>query len=209
MILKKFINGAVFVPMLCLILGSNVYAGQTKTVAKGVDVTEYVEVEDITETPALALLSEEDRKELEDAKKDADVIEELQIGDEADEEDKNTDEIQAVSNVDSIESKLGQSLGVFQLTGYCPCRKCNGNNPPVTRMGTPLIPGQTIAVDRRVIPLGTWVYLNLPGQGWTKFRAEDTGSGVKGNHIDVLRPTHSECFSAIWNSKVEVRLALA
>jgi len=116
--------------------------------------------------------------------------------------------IKAFAAAQASEPKLGESLGNFRLTGYCPCRKCNGNNPPVTRMGTPLIPGQTIAVDRRVIPLGTWVYLNLPGQGWTKFRAEDTGSAIKGNRIDVLRPTHEECFSALWNSTVEVRLAL-
>ena len=112
-------------------------------------------------------------------------------------------------NAKHSESKLGTSLGMFKLTAYCPCKKCNGNNPPVTRMGTPLVPGQTIAVDKRVIPLGTWVYLNLPGKGWTKFRAEDTGSSIKGKRIDVLLPRHSECYSATYNSTVEVRLALA
>jgi uncharacterized protein YabE (DUF348 family)/3D (Asp-Asp-Asp) domain-containing protein len=51
----------------------------------------------------------------------------------------------------------------------------------VTYTGTTVQEGRTIAVDKNVIPLGWWVYIE--GIGYR--RAEDTGSAVKGNHIDV------------------------
>jgi 3D (Asp-Asp-Asp) domain-containing protein len=41
--------------------------------------------------------------------------------------------------------------------------------------------GRTIAVDKNVIPIGWWVYIE--GIGFR--RAEDTGGAVKGNKIDV------------------------
>lgn len=42
-----------------------------------------------------------------------------------------------------------------------------------------------IATDPRVIPLGTRLY--VPGYG--PGRAEDTGSAVKGRHVDVWVPS--------------------
>ena len=79
-------------------------------------------------------------------------------------------------------------LGEFKLTAYCPCEKCNGiwvGQP--TASGTELTPGRTIAVDPKVIPLGTTVIIN-----GSEYVAEDTGSAIKGNRIDVLFPTHEE-----------------
>jgi len=51
----------------------------------------------------------------------------------------------------------------------------------ITFTGTRVEEGRTIAVDPNVIPLGWWVYIE--GVGFR--RAEDTGSAVKGNKIDV------------------------
>jgi 3D (Asp-Asp-Asp) domain-containing protein len=51
----------------------------------------------------------------------------------------------------------------------------------ITRTGTRVTEGRTIAVDPSVIPLGWWVYIE--GIGYR--RAEDTGSAVRGNKIDV------------------------
>lgn len=51
----------------------------------------------------------------------------------------------------------------------------------MTFTGTKVTEGRTIAVDPKVIPLGWWVYIE--GIGFR--RAEDTGSAIKGNKIDI------------------------
>lgn len=63
---------------------------------------------------------------------------------------------------------------------------CNG----ITASGTVAQKG-VIAVDPRVIPLGTKVY--IPGYGVAV--AEDTGGAIKGNKIDLCYNTKSEAFS--------------
>ena len=95
-----------------------------------------------------------------------------------------------------------ESLGRFKLTYYCPCRKCNGKwAGKATASGEPLKPGTTIAVDPRVIPLGTRVRI-----GEHEFIAQDTGSGIKGNRIDICLEDHSECLRAgVQYSEVHVR----
>ena len=113
----------------------------------------------------------------------------------------------------SCTNGVGKSLGVFTLTGYCTCKKCCGKWSPevtgkqsYTAMGTTPTMNRTIAVDPAIIPLGTWVEINLPGVGWQTFRAEDTGSGVNGKHIDIYAGSHSNAYSAKFNGRAEVRL---
>lgn len=85
-----------------------------------------------------------------------------------------------------------ESLGRFKLTFFCPCRKCNGKwAGKATASGEPLTPGTTIAVDPRVIPLGTVVRI-----GEREFIAQDTGGAIKGNRIDICLESHSECLEA-------------
>ena len=95
-----------------------------------------------------------------------------------------------------------ESLGRFKLTYYCPCRKCNGKwTGKATASGEPLTPGTTIAVDPKVIPLGTRVRI-----GEHEFIAQDTGSGIKGNRIDICLEDHGECLRAgVQYSEVHVR----
>lgn len=59
--------------------------------------------------------------------------------------------------------------------------------PGTTATGIPVGPG-IIAVDPRVIPLGTRLYVPGYGEGL----AADTGRAVKGNFIDVWLPTEAE-----------------
>lgn len=84
-------------------------------------------------------------------------------------------------------------LGEFKLTYYCPCRKCNGSNGAIDRLGNPLVWG-TVAVDPKVIPLGTQLVID----GYDAvFTARDTGDEwVQGNHIDIFVPvSHKEALA--------------
>ena len=81
----------------------------------------------------------------------------------------------------------GKLLGRFKLTAYCNCSKCCGKwaGGP-TASGVMPKAGRTIAVDPKVIPLGSKVKIN----GHT-YVAEDTGGAIKGNRIDVYHSSHS------------------
>ena len=57
-------------------------------------------------------------------------------------------------------------------------------------MGTRARYGE-IAVDPNVIPLGTTVY--IPGYGVA--RAEDTGSAILGNRVDLCMLDYNECMA--------------
>ena len=65
--------------------------------------------------------------------------------------------------------------GGLTATGRKPVRNVNGIS--------------TIAVDPRVIPLGSLVYV----QGYGKAIASDTGGAIKGNIIDVYLNSNNEC----------------
>lgn len=78
------------------------------------------------------------------------------------------------------------ALGNYKLTFYDDCVACNGNNLAMTASGTSLTEGRTIAVDPSVIPLGSRVFI----EGYGVFVAEDTGSAIKGNKIDIAVSTH-------------------
>lgn len=84
------------------------------------------------------------------------------------------------------------SLGEFKLTAYCACEKCCGKDPSdplygITAYGYQVTAGRTIAVDPRVIPIGSEVVIN----GHT-YVAEDVGGAIKENRIDIYFNTHQE-----------------
>lgn len=78
-------------------------------------------------------------------------------------------------------------LGTFKTTAYCPCYQCSEGWGRQTSSGALATANHTVAVDRRVIPIGTRLLIN--GQ---EYVAQDIGGGVKGNHIDIYYNTHSE-----------------
>lgn len=99
------------------------------------------------------------------------------------------EDIKAIkSEMDGIESNLPTFAGVFSTTAYCKCERCCGvwTDSP-TKSGTIPQEGRTIAVDPDIIPLGTQVIID--GQIYT---AEDIGSAVKGNVIDIYFDNHKE-----------------
>lgn len=70
-------------------------------------------------------------------------------------------------------------LGRFKLTFYAgDTSTASGKKPKVNH---------TIAVDPKVIQLGSQVYID----GWGTYTAEDTGGLIKGNHIDIFVATKS------------------
>lgn len=81
-------------------------------------------------------------------------------------------------------------LGEYTLTAYCPCTRCCGKSDGITATGTLAAEGRTIAVDPRVIPYGTHVLLIWPNGTQHTYIAEDCGSGVTGNRIDVFFTDH-------------------
>ncbi len=76
--------------------------------------------------------------------------------------------------------------GIFLITFYSEWDDGKVPTHPtfrIARSGVVPIPFKTIAVDPNVIPLGSLVY--IPTLGNTIFIAQDTGSAIKGNRIDV------------------------
>lgn len=94
-------------------------------------------------------------------------------------------------------SEQWTSLGTFRLTAYCPCEECCGywaTVRPKDRQGNPIIytssgaiakAGTTIAVDPEVIPYGTKLKIND-----NIYIAQDSGSAIKGNRIDIYIEDH-------------------
>ncbi len=74
-------------------------------------------------------------------------------------------------------------IGRFKLTAYSGPQL--GQAFPITATGTTARAGRTVAVDPRVIALGSKIYI----EGLGERIAEDVGGGVKGNHIDVYVPS--------------------
>lgn len=80
----------------------------------------------------------------------------------------------------------------YQSTGKRPGDKYYG----ITASGTKARPG-VVAVDPRVIPLGTKLYIESVGGGkdYGFAVAEDTGSAIKGERIDLFFTSHSQAMA--------------
>lgn len=86
---------------------------------------------------------------------------------------------------------LGEPMGEFKLTAYCPCAKCCGKwANGITATGTTATEGRTIAVDPRVIPYGSSVTIYFADGTSHTYTAEDCGGAIKENRIDVFFDDH-------------------
>lgn len=108
------------------------------------------------------------------------------------------EEIEAAEN-EMIEVALlarAVRLDDVTVTHYCTCLECCGKDDGITASGLRATPGVTVAVDPDVIPLGADVLVDY-GDGEIHYmRADDTGSAVRGNHIDVCLASHEEAVQA-------------
>lgn len=94
-------------------------------------------------------------------------------------------------------------------TAYCLCQKCCGKSPSspgygVTASGLKIVPGtgmKVIAVDPKVIPLGSKVYVEGLNGAWDYGYAVagDTGGAIKSMKIDLYMDSHEETLS--WGRK--------
>lgn len=83
----------------------------------------------------------------------------------------------------AVVSATGRYLGMFVVTCYDLGGHTATGATPTTA---------TVAVDPRVIPLGTRI--NIAGVG--ERIAQDTGGAIRGNRLDIWEPTYSQC--AAW-----------
>ena len=90
----------------------------------------------------------------------------------------------------SAELTIGEPLGEFRLTAYCPCSRCCGKTDGITSTGTTATEGRTIAVDPRVIPYGSTVTIYFADGSSHTYTAEDCGGAIKENRIDVFFDDH-------------------
>ena len=81
------------------------------------------------------------------------------------------------------------------VTHYDPCVKCCGKTDGITATGVPVTPYYTVAVDPEIIPLGSEVLVDYGDGVIHYYRAEDTGGGVKGKHLDLCVTDHTEALT--------------
>ena len=99
-----------------------------------------------------------------------------------------------------IASRSGQLLN-YKSVLYCESTAYSGGG--VTATGTVPVRDpngiSTVAVDPRVIPLGSLLYV----EGYGKAVAADTGGAIKGNIIDVYVNSQEEAYNS-WGRKYNV-----
>ena len=130
------------------------------------------------------------KEEVEKIENSVNVTEEIEVTEEIDESDE-AKENEKEKNKPSNEFSNVISLGEFKLTAYCSCSECCGiwSGSPTASGEMPMV-NHTIAVDTSVIPFGTKVMIN-----GNIYIAEDTGSAIIGNRIDIYMSSHNEALN--------------
>ena len=96
---------------------------------------------------------------------------------------KSKEELESVTNKPENSDQISYSMNVKSYAYY---------TGTITATGTVPTFGRTIAVDPKVIPYGTRIY--IPEFDKT-FIAEDCGGGIIGNKIDIYMNTKQECLN--------------
>ena len=95
----------------------------------------------------------------------------------------------------------GQKTMSVVATAYTSHPSENGGHSR-TATGARYIPYRTIAVDPRVIPLNSIIYVDGFKHPW---KATDTGGAIKGRRVDLLLPSRS--ISNRWGRRsVKIRI---
>ena len=173
-ITKKEVGTLIAVLIYASVLIGGYYIIVQKTTAAAVWERRYNTAKE-TEQRAVELLGSKTR-ELEEYK--AQVEKDKQMAEAA--------RAQAMANYEALDGY--RYIGECRITHYCCESKGNphicGTGTGLTATGVPVAPGM-VAVDPKVIPLGSTVIIN-----GISYLATDTG--VSGKAIDIAVPTHDE-----------------
>jgi 3D (Asp-Asp-Asp) domain-containing protein len=115
----------------------------------------------------------------------------------------------ATVETETIEVNKPTKIMTVVATAYCSCKTCCGiyaenrpNGVVYTASGAVAKTNRTIAVDTSVFPFGTRIKYN-----GIEYVAEDTGSAIKGNRIDIYFDNHSDALS--WGRRtIEVEVII-
>ena len=105
--------------------------------------------------------------------------------------EKDKKELTVEKNVLEVDINIlerGRLLGTFEATAYTDDVESQGKWVGQTASGMKPQVG-VIAVDPKVIPLGTKLYI----EGYGDAIAGDTGSAIKGNRVDLFMETRENC----------------
>lgn len=104
---------------------------------------------------------------------------------------------QKLETLSSNKEQAKQNEGSTYLATYYDANVASTGKGPghpaygITKSGRKVEAGVTIAVDPKVIPLGSWVEVMYPDGRVEKRRADDTGGLIKGRHVDIYVPDAS------------------
>ena len=119
------------------------------------------------------------------------------------------DGLEGIQNfIDTVEPECLPPLeyvGEFYITMYAATVEQCGNDLGITASGRKVTDDptcHTVAVDPKVIPLGS--YLIIEGYEGIIFRADDTGSAINGYDIDIFTTSESE--SKTFNNQSGVKV---
>lgn len=79
-----------------------------------------------------------------------------------------------------------------KVSHYDCCVQCCGKDDGITASGRKATPGVTVAVDPNVIPLGSDVLVDYGDGEIHYYRADDTGSAINGDKLDLCVSFHQE-----------------
>lgn len=108
------------------------------------------------------------------------------------------DEVEQAENEMIEQALLARShkLEDVKITFYC-CEErphiC-GTGTGITASGRRVTPYVSCAVDTSIIPLGSTIMIEYNGE-MVYLRADDTGSAIQGNRLDIAVPTHDFALS--------------
>ncbi len=105
-----------------------------------------------------------------------------------------------VNEQNATAEQYGDSIGEYTIDYYCSCETCRAKASKVKATGTPVVEGQTIAVDPDEIPYGTKVIID-----GHVFTAEDYDTSGKEKHISIYVNEH-ETAQKLNEKKAEVHL---